>query len=349
MIARVRILLPIELLIRQSEVLPDREFAHGGYNVRMLAPYRSSPPASLFNPLEPTVAEVVAGVQVDGEPAIAANSLEIQFHAPEFNRRRDVSGTPVVVDLAFDIADSFLIAYRTLGRVYDLRVPLRREDVVYYVRYVNDDYSELPEDALLCRGHVMSVQKTNMVHYLPEEFWEAISTLSPVFNSTPHDRLILDALDLLPDVGPALAIACTAVEVRIASALGVLAGRSTIPPDLWKWIYRGNGPQVQDELNSLFKILGGRTLQEDKSLATAYETLVKARNCFLHEGTARVSRQVKGKTVKSTVSVSEANTLILDADRIITWIEEVLPESEKRPQAPIITSRIEIKKVLGTA
>jgi hypothetical protein len=88
------------------------------------------------------------------------------------------------------------------------------------------------------------------------------------FEVTPWDTLFLDALDLLPEVGPALVLTYTALETRVESALDVLAPESDISEEFWRWIrdrqsdWRAE-PSVADHLDQVLRELGGRSLKDE--------------------------------------------------------------------------------------
>src|SRR5689334_22535645 len=101
MIARVRILLPIELHIPRSDGLRPQEFQHHGYRSHILPPYRAESSTTGMDRLVPAAIQTVENVRLKSEPSVPANVFHVQFQAPDFDRRCDAPDVPIVVDLAF--------------------------------------------------------------------------------------------------------------------------------------------------------------------------------------------------------------------------------------------------------
>ena len=63
-------------------------------------------------------------------------------------------------------------------------------------------------------------------------------------------------------------------------------------PELWRWInQRGDWrrePTVEEQYDTLLKVLTGHTLKEDQDLWELFKHLKTARNSFVHEGMAKV-------------------------------------------------------------
>jgi hypothetical protein len=188
---------------------------------------------------------------------------------------------------------------------------------------MNDDGSELAPDPPLIRGHAC-LSGSGSVTVLDLGTWSAIEALSPSYEAPAYDTLLLDAKAVLPQVGPAVVLAMTAIEVRIGTALNTLASER-IDAKLWDWItdrgdYRKD-PSTEERLSVLMDVLGGGSLKERKDLWDAFVTLRKARNRFAHEG-------------RLLVDAAEAAALIGKAELIVDWIEEMLPPEGRRPRAP---------------
>jgi hypothetical protein len=155
-----------------------------------------------------------------------------------------------------------------------------------------------------------------------------MATASPL---PPSDDLFLDALAALPHIGAAVVLAYTAIEVRIASALNVLAttNPAIVGGAMWSWINDREQflkePSVEEQLTDLMQMLAGKSLKKEKALWDAYGNLRKARNSFVHEGKAVMLD-------KTPVDATKAQELIHGANGIIDWIESALPESHRRPQ-----------------
>jgi hypothetical protein len=164
---------------------------------------------------------------------------------------------------------------------------------------------------------------------LHEDLWQAAAALPDDFEPTAWDTLLLDALDLLPEVGPALVLASAAVETRIESALDVLASELGVPTGLWDWLNgRGSsprrGPTLVEQADSLLRDVAGHSLKDDRRLWDAFQDLRKARNSFVHEGAAKIDGVV--------VTAERAHAFLPLAGEIIEWIERLLPDGHQRPR-----------------
>jgi hypothetical protein len=99
--------------------------------------------------------------------------------------------------------------------------------------------------------------------------------------------LLLDAVGLLPDIGPALVLAATSLETLITDALDELsAGASAVPQSLWMWIndrgdYRKE-PSVLEQYDALSKVFTGRSLRDEIELWEAP---------FVHGGKPPIERR----------------------------------------------------------
>lgn len=190
----------------------------------------------------------------------------------------------------------------------------------YRLRYLNDDGTELPEEPALRRG-AGKIGFTWSLVGLTQTVWENAHSLPPEFIVPVWETLRLDAVAALPNVGTAVVLAATALEVFIAQVLNQLAAKSTLSGDLWNWLSdRGNflkDPGVDEQFDILLHVLAGHSLKEDQDLWNAFLNLKKARNSFVHAGIA----EIRGKTVDS----AEAAVLVNGAGRIIQKIRRWLP------------------------
>jgi len=154
--------------------------------------------------------------------------------------------------------------------------------------------------------------------------------------------LLLDAYALLPQIGPAIVLAYTAIETRIAQALDRLAALTGLNPLLWMWLTdRGDftkDPSTAEQLDVLSRALAGKSLKDDTGLWESFQNLRTARNRFVHEGMASIGKQ------RLAVDDNRAQQLINGAELIIDWIENLLPEDERRPRAqspnPVTVARL---------
>ena len=95
---------------------------------------------------------------------------------------------------------------------------------------------------------------------------------------------------------------------------------------LWEWI---NGrdhwtkePSVAEKFDVFLRLFTEHSLKDDAQLWKGFMELRKARNALAHEGTAKVGSQVLG--------AGRAQELLNGADKIIKWVELLLPEARRR-------------------
>lgn len=152
------------------------------------------------------------------------------------------------------------------------------------LRYLNDDGSELDQKKGLFRGNFFK-----RIDCSCTALWDAIT---PEYEVPPWVSLLLDAEQVLPEVGPSVVLGATALEIFISSILNPLATDSSIQPELWGWINSRNqwmaNPSVAEQYDTLLGVLLGFSLKEDNDLWKAFSNLKKARNSFVHEGVAKV-------------------------------------------------------------
>ena len=348
MIARVRILLPFTLSVRQGDRLKPEEFAHGDYTVRIWPPcvaavdLRETQPVSPV-PIRNVLENLVPGenqvattsIRMDGVPTIQANLLQIDFTKPEFDRRRLTR--PVVIDefeqhgdpsmqLAFAVANSFMARVRAVTRASQIR-RISPRMTFWRLDYLTDSEEQLPLNPALFRrrqGAPFSFRVTG----INEHIWTKTQALPPNFELPTWETLLLDSEALLPEVGPAIVLAYAALETFITWALDVLAPTVAMPNGLWGWINnRGDwykDPSVSEQFDRLLQILGNRSLKEDNRLWESLMNLKKARDSFVHQGKPVVG----GRDLAS----EQAAGLVAPAKAIIDWVEELLPAAVHRPK-----------------
>jgi len=126
--------------------------------------------------------------------------------------------------------------------------------------------------------------------------WEHIHQLSPVWAPPPWDDILLDATAALPRIGTAVVLAATALEVFIAHVLDDLAAKGKVPTDVWQWVNDrkdpDKDPSTEEQFDVLLKHFVGHSLKEDPTLWAAFPNLRAARNKFVHEGVARVEKNL---------------------------------------------------------
>jgi hypothetical protein len=164
------------------------------------------------------------------------------------------------------------------------------------------------------------------------EIFEQIHTLDPDWEPPRWHDLLLDAEGALPKVGTAVVLAATALEVLIADTLEALAKKSPVPPALWEWINkRGDwmkDPSTDEQFDFLLKFFVGHSLVDEKDLWPSYKNLRTARNTFVHEGAATLTKN------KVPVDAAKAAELAGKAREITAKIREWLPPEMQWPDFP---------------
>jgi hypothetical protein len=346
MIARVRVLLPFVLYMKKDEVLAPIKDEVDGCLVTIHPPYQASPVAGvrpMTDPLDPAGRPEVSASSADGVPIVTCNVLQIDLRRDQWNRREGAVGDlGDLADIAFMAANGFLARVRVLTHASPVQAKLDAHTTTWLVRFLNDDGSEFDAQEGLVRGFArlqFQMAKGTLLH---PKVWEAVQRLPLRFEQPPHLALILDAFGLLPDVGPAIVLAATAIEVRVTTAVDLLAN-GRVDSRLWEWINdRGNftkEPSVVERFDPLLAILAGRRLKEDNpDLWTAFKRLKDARNNFVHEGRAVAGRDER------PVTAAEAGDLLQKALKVLEWIEEQLPEEHRSPVPPTIAVAWQLTK-----
>jgi len=349
--ARLRILLPYKISVGDGpQVLAPHERNEGDYRVQVHPPYRSCADRTLLEPDSPgAVANLVPQLEpadpqpatklilLDGVATVQADALRIDFWKDEFDRSHGTDDPPT--ELCFEIANQLLARLRTLSRAPVIR-PVAPNATVWHLRYLTDADAELAEGPEQIRGRGSAGWTWSAVG-LNRSTWEQAGRLRRDWHPPTSDNLLLDAVGLLPEVGPALVLAATAVETRLESASHVLAKETAVNSELWNWIndrgdYRKE-PSVSERADKILHALVGESLKGDRRLWEAFKNLRDARNSFVHGGRAYIG--------KEAVSRERASQLIALAGDIIEWLEDRLPEEERRPKLEA-TPQMQLTKLL---
>lgn len=344
MIARFSILLPFEFLRSHEADLPPWTFERAGCQVQVLAPVQSAARTANVAPGDITpdnIRELVRPSE-NAQPSnqifmnhastLVVDLLQILFRkSGDFNRERDAfvdASTDVpTFPLAIEIANEFLSRFRMLTGDFRIRNLIATRTLAV-LEYLADDGQPVAKDPSKLSGAANHYANTRL-NPLPPHVWDAIRTTTAATDGRAWDGLLLDAIGLLPDIGPALVLAATSLETLIADALDSLSGAtSVVPQSLWTWIndrgdYRKE-PSVLDQYDTLLKVFTGRSLRDETELWEALRNIRDARNSFVHEGKALIG--------KREVSLADARALLAKAERIVQWVEAFLPETARRPR-----------------
>lgn len=329
------------MLVAPDDQPTPHEMVHEGFRMRVFPPYRgsldlaalgpdsSAPLTELSDGLTPAEPQPIdANSVMDGLRVVAANVLQIDVLADEFDRRMDTDQDPPDGPV-FDVANNCLLRLRHLTRAQQIRM-LDPSRTIRRVTYLNDDETELePTDGLL-RGFASGGRSISFMG-LPPSLWDAAFDVPIGYTPSPSWTLLLDAFGLLPEVGPPIVLAYSAIETRTDSALDLLARAAGLDERFWEWLTTREGkyykePSIAEKLDPLLRGVSGVSLKDDERLWEAFQNLRKARNTFAHQGVAKIG----------DVVVDEARTreLLVAASSIVDWVEALLPEDERRP--PIV-------------
>ncbi len=310
MIARLFVLLPFSLTVPEGQQFPLYEDSYEGYDVWVFPPLRSDRPSPV---------DGLDEIKLDGVPAFQADVLRIDFRRESFDRRKDGTLDPPehVITRA---VNSFLVRLRYVTRAGQVR-PVNFPKVGWRLRYLNDDETELEKDENLVRGRGTLHFSLSWIA-LNKQVWEDIHNLPVDFDPPPWDGLLLDANAELPNVGPAIVLAATALEVFISHNLDRLMEKTSLPAELWKWINERSNwlgePTLEEQYDVLLKFFTGHSLKDEQKLWESYKNLKTMRNSFVHAGTAKLG----GKPATAEMTLQ----LIATASEIVSKVREWLPE-----------------------
>lgn len=314
--ARFSLLLPFVITIPEGEKFPIHEIDDEGYNIRILPLAKTEVPTMQNNADE---------FSVDGKLAYQTNGLRIDFKKDSFDRKIGIECDPPYT-LITRTVNSFLLKLRFVTRGSKIH-PINLLQASWHLQYLNDDESELKKVEGLARERFAKSFIFSWVA-LTNNIWEEIFKL-PADYTTPHwDNLLLDAQEALPEIGPSVVLAATALEVFISYILNELAKKSLTPKELWDWINKRGfwlkEPSVQEQFDGLLKILLGISLKEKSDLWESFKNLRDARNSFVHDGVAKIGQ--------SPISEDKVRELLVKAHEIILFIRTKLPPDLQWPE-----------------
>jgi len=316
MIARLFIILPFSVMIPDGEQFKIYEYMDDGYKIRFYPLQKSAETAEQFKRNE---------LRINGMPAFQANTLRIDFLKDDFERTVESECDPSYSFIRKTV-NSFLLKLRFVTHGSKIR-PIDFPTASWHLQYLNDDESKPKEEKGLIRGRGGRKFQFSWIA-LNNEIWDNLNKLSPDYVPPQWDSLLLDADSSLPEVGPSIVLASTALEVFISHILNELARDSSIPSDLWKWInsrqFWLKDPDTSEQFDKLLKILLGTSLKENNILWEAFKNLKNARNSFVHQGAASIGNK--------PVSDVDARNLVIKAIEIIKFIKDKLPEELQWPE-----------------
>jgi hypothetical protein len=290
------------------EVRPDQD---GNFNVndiyRMLTPVQQE--------------RTYPFVRMDGQLVKHANLLQIDIIRRDFTRE---AGAPA------DPPNTFVeqLVMNVVARLrYTIGAPTFREfrlvEAFWTLRYLADDGSELAEQKGLVRGRVHAPFKFQFTG-LDGSSWTRVKSLPFTFRPHIWERLYLDALFLLPEVGPALTLAISAIET---AADQMIEDRLRATPADAKKLIATN--RLGQRLDRVAMQVAGVSLKDDSTLWSAFDRVRRGRNMAAHEGTPLLD----GVPVTDVV----AREMILAIRPVLDWIERLMSpqfQSHRDPHEP---------------
>lgn len=359
MICRVHILLPyfVELVVPKETILRPIDYEEFPYYIS-IHPLKQAPKdfqeierKSVFDLklLKPTEAPIEdKSFLIDGSPVVRLNLLQIDLRKETFDRSNPSSDikqtlTDPSLEYIFSVANNFLSKLAIVCTSPFVK-KLNPDYAYYHGMYLNDDETELPLDPSRIRGF-FSAPKRITYSIVDETAWENIKCILPNYSPYIWETLLLNAQALLPDIGPAIVLAWTALETMIGDVNDDLASRANLPGSLWKWITDRNDyrkePSVDEQFTTLLEVFSGKSLKNQARLWEGYKQLKDARNTFVHEGHVAIR---KGKQV---ITSQEAQELIKIANEIVMWVENETGTALRRPAlSPLNEHKIHIHRML---
>jgi hypothetical protein len=291
--------------------------------------------------------EIADRVRIDDGDALAADLIRVEFMSETFDRSRGESAERNrIIDIGFAVVNEWLLAFRIAATAAIVK-SVQRLFTSWRIDYLNDEGGALASQEGLARQMAGIAFQIPARVVLTPDAWTALATVAPGYEASRWDQLIVDAGGLFPEVGPAILLAYTAVEIRVASAADVLARERGVDKDLWEWFTRKRPyivqPETEEYAKTILRALGGRSLADDDPLWTIFVRLRKARNSFAHEGIAR------DLDTKNPLTLGQAAQLVGGARRILDWIDTLLPPQDRAKRAALPDVKIEtIGDVLKT-
>jgi len=320
MIARVGVLLTYSINVYEGQKFDINPYIEEGYEVRIFPPIKSKSVKKQDAFLSGNVSSF------GGVPLFQADVIQIDFVKERFDRRKDIFDPPS--ELIERVINGFLTKLRFVTREHQIK-PVRLILNAITIHYLNDDGAELPNEKELIRYRALGPElRFKPYAVLNSQIWEDVNRLPPDFVPPEWDCLLLDAIYLLPEIGPAIILAMTALEVFISKILNSLAEKNSIPQELWAWINNRDWwlkePAVEEQFDVLLRNLADISLKTNNDLWEAFSHLRRARNSFVHDGVAKLGSQA--------LHQADAYRLVKAAGDIIEYVRERLPEEMRWPQ-----------------
>jgi hypothetical protein len=316
MIARAYILLPFCVTIPEFEEFNVYSYGLNGYEIRIY-PLLQSENASKYSDCD--------NMKIDGIKAFNADILPIYFYKENFDRSQTADFDPPLA-LIECVANDFLARLRYVAGAFKVK-PLQLSTTSINITYLNNDESELTKE----KGQVVgrgTQEYTFSFVAIRKQVWADIHSLQPFRELPIWKNLLLDATDVLPQIGPSIVLVFTALEVFISKTLDAIAEYKKADIELWKWINNRKfflkDPSMEEQFDFLSNHFIGKSLKDDSKLWEAFKNIQSARNSFAHNGIAKF-----GDTI---VDQKQAQNFIVKAYEIINYIKDNLPQELLWPE-----------------
>jgi len=322
MLARVHIQLPYAFIVPKDEKYNVYEYEKDDYTVKVYMLERSER-ADSYNETD--------SVTIDEQEAFNADVLRIDYQKDDFERKKANSEKYELVcdppiDFIKDTANEFLARLRYVTGGSKIKL-LQFPSINWNLRYLNDDGSELPKEEGYRRG--LGGRKFEFSYIaINKEVWDNVHSIDPFQPLPIWKTLLLDAESMLPEIGPAIILTFTALDVFISIILDEIVKTGKIDTPLWDWIndrgFHLKNPSVDDKFSFLSDYLIGKSIKDDSDLWSSFKDLQKARNSFAHNGVAIVNN--------TEVTLEKARKFIIKTNEIINFIKEDLPKEQHWPE-----------------
>jgi hypothetical protein len=321
MIARLLVILPFDMAVVENVKFNVYSYEDRGYLVNIFPPVKTDVPSANDN---------AQPLTLNGQPTFIANGLRIEFRKESFERTREsetVDPPELLMSSALKKVLSLMRYVTRANQINLAQCTLARTG--WRLEYLFDDGSTVPEDPKLRRAITKWPFGISVVGLTPQ-LWDQVYSLSDDFIPPVWDTLRLDAVAALPNIGTAVVLALSCLEVFISQVLDRLAAESPVPNEMWSWLNGRNmsqaNPSTEEQFDVLLKIFTGHSLKEDHKLWEAFKNLKSCRNAFLHEGTPSVGK------AKKSISERDVMDFLAQTDNIVQRVREWLPPSLRWPE-----------------
>lgn len=313
MISRLHVDLPFSLTVPKNEKYEIWEYQVDGYGVRVYPPR-----------VGVVIAETSGNkILMNGVEAIQANILWIDFIKDSFDRDSHSECDPPFSLINTSIND-FIERLRYVLKAPDVK-PIDFQNVSWRLTYLDDDENELQLEEGLVRKRCC-ISKPFSWTVLNKEIWKSVHELPPGWRPPVWQTLLLDARASLPEIGPSLVLAATALEVFISEILNVLAKDHQTPNEIWEWIQNRNWvkkPSTEEQFDFLLQYFVGKGLKSEINLWQGFKNLKNSRNTFVHDGRPMIGNDV--------VNLEKTKELINIAHEIIEFVSRLIPVKHQLP------------------